>query len=292
MLFWNVLLVIVALFVLVCLWSAALDSNRFVVTRYELASEKVKKSTTFVFVTDLHNKEYGHKNEKLLDAIDAEKPDFILVGGDLMNASKHADNSAAAFFVNCLSEHYPVYYAYGNHEARAKENTAKYGTLFSDYDQQVAYPGVTFLVNDSILLKDFGIRISGLNMDQYYYRKRVPRVFPAKYMESRLGKSDPSAYQILLAHQPEYFKYYAAWDADLTLSGHVHGGVMRLPFLGGVISPALRLFPHYDGGIFEEYGHRMVLGRGLGMHTIPIRVFNPGELVVFHITPGNEKSRL
>lgn len=71
--------------------------------------------------------------------------------------------------------------------------------------------------------------------------------------------------------------------ADLTVAGHVHGGVMKLPLLGGVISPSFRLFPKYDRGMFEEYGKRMVLSRGLGMHTIPIRIFNPGELVVIHL---------
>ena len=67
------------------------------------------------------------------------------------------------------------------------------------------------------------------------------------------------------------------------LSGHVHGGIMRLPLLGGVLSPSLRFFPKYDGGLFREGGSRMILGRGLGSHTIPVRVFNPGELVVIEL---------
>ena len=67
------------------------------------------------------------------------------------------------------------------------------------------------------------------------------------------------------------------------MSGHVHGGLMRLPVLGGVISPRLRLFPRYDGGRFERDKKVMILGRGLGTHTLPIRIFNPGELVVIHL---------
>ena len=82
-----------------------------------------------------------------------------------------------------------------------------------------------------------------------------------------------------------YFPAYAEWGADLVLSGHVHGGIMRLPLLGGVISPTLRLFPRYDGGLFQEGGSTMILGRGLGSHTIPIRIFNPGELVVVELEP-------
>ena len=104
-------------------------------------------------------------------------------------------------------------------------------------------------------------------------------------MKEVLGCVDPKPFSILLAHNPEYFKEYADWDPDLALSGHVHGGVVRLPFLGGVIAPSLRIFPHYDAGLFEEYGHKMILGRGLGMHTLPIRIFNPGELIRIELVP-------
>lgn len=89
----------------------------------------------------------------------------------------------------------------------------------------------------------------------------------------------------MIAHNPEYFEAYAGWGADLTVSGHVHGGVMRLPFLGGVISPRLTLFPKYDGGMFERNGRFMVVSRGLGTHTLPIRIFNPGELIMIELNP-------
>ena len=69
----------------------------------------------------------------------------------------------------------------------------------------------------------------------------------------------------------------------MVLSGHVHGGVARLPFIGGVIAPSLMPFPHYDGGKFDEYDSHMILSRGLGMHTIPVRLFNPGELVLIYL---------
>ena len=69
----------------------------------------------------------------------------------------------------------------------------------------------------------------------------------------------------------------------MVVAGHVHGGLMKLPFLGGVINPALRLFPKYDGGRFVKNGCVMILSRGLGTHTLPIRIFNPGELVVIHL---------
>ena len=100
----------------------------------------------------------------------------------------------------------------------------------------------------------------------------------ASYLEDTLGKSDIRKCNLLIAHNPDYFSEYAKWGADLTLSGHVHGGIMRLPWLGGVLSPSYRLFPKYDGGVFRENGAIMLLGRGMGSHTIPLRFFNPAQL--------------
>ena len=84
-----------------------------------------------------------------------------------------------------------------------------------------------------------------------------------------------------------YFDYYAKWGADLVLSGHVHGGLLRLPIIGGVISPQIKLFPKYTGGLYKLNKAVMIVSRGLGTHTIRFRFFNPPELVVVH--PVNRK---
>ena len=98
-------------------------------------------------------------------------------------------------------------------------------------------------------------------------------------MNECLTLKDRSCFQILMAHNPEYFRTYRRWGADLVLSGHVHGGIVRLPFFGGVISPRVRLFPQYDGGHFTKENKDLIVSRGLGSHTIPFRLWNPGELV-------------
>ena len=87
-------------------------------------------------------------------------------------------------------------------------------------------------------------------------------------------------FQLLLAHNPEYLTAYAGWGANLVLSGHIHGGIMILPFLGGVIAPSYELFPKFDFGKFTEKNCEMVLSRGLGTHTINIRIFNKPEISV------------
>ena len=86
-----------------------------------------------------------------------------------------------------------------------------------------------------------------------------------------------------LAHNPEYFDAYAGWGADLTVSGHVHGGIMRFPFVGGIISPRLFTFPRSYGGEYDRDGHKLIVSCGLGTHTIHVRVFNPGELSVIDV---------
>lgn len=105
---------------------------------------------------------------------------------------------------------------------------------------------------------------------------------PEGYIESLIGEKT-NIYTILVAHNPEYFDDYAEWGANLVLSGHIHGGMVRLPYLGGVISPKVRLFPEYDAGLFEKNGSYMILSRGLGMHTIPVRINNRAELVEVHL---------
>ena len=129
------------------------------------------------------------------------------------------------------------------------------------------------------------IRITGLDMSRDYYKRFKKFPMDSSYLPKSLGKIKEEKYEILLAHNPDYFEEYAAWGADLVFSGHVHGGMMRLPVLGGVVSPAVRLFPKYDGGLFKQGKSTMILSRGLGMHTIPIRIFNPGELILVNLSP-------
>ena len=103
------------------------------------------------------------------------------------------------------------------------------------------------------------------------------------YIASLVGDPDESRFNILLAHNPDYFKNYVKWGADMTLSGHVHGGVVRIPFWIGVISPMCMLFPKYSGGMYKKNDRAMIVSRGMGMHTIPLRMFNPAEIVVIRI---------
>lgn len=261
------------------------DSNRFHVVHYELKSSKIKEEFHFVFLSDLHDKQYGKENEKLLKAIDVCSPDAILIGGDILTSKPGRDVTRASGFVGRLVSGYPVYYANGNHEQRLMLYPETYGSMGPDYEKQLRDMGISRLINQSTVNETYGIEIVGCEIHRDFYRRFRKTEMPGEYLQEILPEKREDCYSILLAHNPCYFENYAHWGADLTLSGHVHGGVARLPFIGGVIGTDFRLFPRYDGGLFKKNNHTMIVSRGLGAHTIPFRLFNPAELVDVVIRP-------
>ena len=233
-------------------------------------------------MSDLHNKSYGKNNDRVFEKIEELKPDFALIGGDLVTASPGEKADVALQFAQRLSGMCPVYYGLGNHEYRLRLYPEKY--CIHGYEQKLKKMGIHLLDNGRIAVDD-DIEIAGFSIERYYYRRLAKHEMTSEYPKQKLGSCNEKRFQIMIAHNPEYFEAYAGWGADLTVSGHVHGGVMRLPFLGGVISPRLTLFPKYDGGMFEQNGRFMVVSRGLGTHTLPIRIFNPGELIMIELNP-------
>lgn len=279
----TILLVLAVCVVIALLWVMIWDSSRFVIKTYTFQSGKLKKNCRIVFLSDLHNKEYGAGNERLLQAIEELSPDLVLVGGDMLTAKPGASfEKAVALLLQCGGK-YPVYYALGNHEYRVRIYPENYDTMYQDYMEKFAGSDVRFLDNESCSLPEYGIRLTGLTLAKAYYKRFGKRKLGEGYLQETIGRADSFSFQIVLAHNPEFFPDYAAWKPDLVLSGHIHGGVARIPGLKGLISPSMLPFPRYDGGLFEEYGSRMVISRGLGMHTIPVRLFNPAELVVIEL---------
>ncbi|MFI3177091.1 MAG: metallophosphoesterase [Eubacteriales bacterium] len=281
-------IVIVGIFLVIILVVTVigiLKSRKMCVVSYEIPSDKVEKSIHMVLLADLHNREYGEKNCELLESIRNVQPELIVVAGDFMVA-KGCDSidelQVALDFTRKLVEICPVYYANGNHEHSLKRRNEQNG-LYTQYIELLRKAHVVFLENDSILLEEFGIRITGLDLPRDYYRRILLQKMQNNTLDTYLGHARQDVFQILIAHNPEYFPEYSKWGADLTLSGHIHGGIMRLPYLGGVLSPSLHLFPKYDGGLFRQDGRFLVLSRGIGMHTIPIRIYNPPEIVSIRI---------
>lgn len=279
-------IIIIALFFIVVM---IIDVNRFVLVQYKTKSPKVKKRYRFVMLSDLHNKQFGTENEKLYQAISNINPDGVLIAGDMITAKTGQNMQPTIEFIKRLAEKYPVYYGQGNHEYRMELYPETYGDMLDEFEQGLKECNLQMMKNSHCVLDQYGISIYGLSIERKYYKRF--RTFPMNdnYIEELIGKPDADEYNILLAHNPDYFDQYDNWGADLVLSGHVHGGLMRLPLLGGVVSPAIRLFPKYDGGLFQGNNGKMILGRGLGTHTLPIRIFNPGELIVVELEPEENK---
>lgn len=276
------LLGIVVLIVVMC--GAALmavgiiDGNRFVTVKEEFYLPGLSQKCRFVLISDLHNKVYGNKNDKVIDAVKKINPDFIIIAGDLVTSKAEEDMAPGIELVKALGREYRVYYALGNHESKLKQCSDKYGDKFDRLKDGISDKNVILLENESIHIPEYHIRITGLNLDLKYFAHFRIKKMEEGYLQKTLSKCDKTMCNILIAHNPDYFEEYARWGADLVLSGHVHGGIMRLPFLGGVIAPSYKIFPKYDGGVFKIKDSIMLLGRGMGSHTIPFRFFNPAEL--------------
>ena len=255
------------------------EKSHFVTERFQIYSDKITEGErNFVFLTDLHSKEFGRENEMLIKEIDRIHLDAVLIGGDMMVCKKTCDLRAALSLTKCLAEKYPVYYANGNHEERMKRERETYGDRYSSFLEQLKSAGVHYLSDCG---ECFGtdIRITGCNVNEKYYRHRftVPKLKDGEL--SRAGEADRERFQILLIHSPLFFEDCCLWGADLTLCGHFHGGTIRLPFLGGVMTPQYQFFLPCCAGRFEKDGKTMIVSRGLGTHSINIRLNDRPQLV-------------
>lgn len=281
----EVVLACLGIAVILCLIISAWDCNRFVTVEYEVESDKVTRPCKFILLSDLHNKSYGKDHKKLIDKIGSISPDAILVAGDMLTAAKGQAPEVTLSLMRQLSPRYKIYYGMGNHEHKMKSYPEQYGTIYDDFVAELSKMGIEPLVNENTYLPEYNVAVCGALIDGCFFKKFRKYPMDKHYLSKILGEPRENACQILIAHTPQYFEEYTAWGADLVVSGHVHGGIMKLPILGGVLSPNMTLFPKYDGGKFVRGKTTMILSRGLGTHTIPVRVFNPGELVVITLLP-------
>lgn len=302
----NILIPIgVALLILIviCLASLIHDNRTFVVRHYPCHTDKVDHPLTLVFISDLHNKIYDMDNDIVYDAIEKAHPDAILVGGD-MTIAKPAINRAmagdlggmkgAVLFLQDLPGIAPTYFVNGNHEQRIyetgeKDTDERYHAVqqvYQHFVEELDRCGITQLHNAHVEPWN-NVVLYGYEHTCAHYEKLFSNPIPENDLTEKIGTPDRSKCNILLAHNPKFYDIYDRWGADLVLSGHVHGGLMRIGRLG-FIGPDLHLFPKYSGGVYQGKNGMMILSCGLGAHTLPIRIFNPGEISVVEILPENQ----
>ena len=272
--------IIIIMAVLILLY---IGNNSIETTRYTLQSEKIPVSFNgfkILQLSDLHSKNFGNKNDYLLKKIEEQNPDIIVLTGDMVDSS---DKSFDVFFdlAQKLVKKYKVYYIVGNHEQDLK------GDNLNQIEVYIKSVGIKVLDNEKVEIEKGNetINLYGLWINLRYYRNlnsdySKDQYFGITQIKSILGDTDKSKFNILLMHNPMYFDTYSDWGADLTLCGHIHGGMIRLPFLGGLLSPEREFFPKYSAGEFDMNGNKMIVNRGLGNGSFPIRILNNPEISV------------
>ena len=288
----KIILIIVAVFIVYCLIEMIRELRDFRVTKYRICSQKLnglKREKKIIFLSDLHNRMYGEENERLLESIRNQHPDLILIGGDMLVRKDGNSYDKTVHFLAKLPGICPVYCANGNHEQKLKELPDKYEQSYEEYKKALTASGIHMLENasETVKLDEVPVKLSGLEIPLGAYARFGKKELSLKEITDRIGEHGDD-YQILLAHHPGYMKEYLAYGADLILGGHYHGCVVQLPGIGGVISTNFTLFPKYSGGIYPEGEQTAVVSRGLGTHSVPLRLWNWPELIVLELS-GNER---
>lgn len=288
----KIILIIVAVFIVYCLIEMIRELRDFRVTKYRICSQKlngIKREKKIIFLSDLHNRMYGEENERLLESIRNQHPDLILIGGDMLVRKDGNSYDKTVHFLAKLPGICPVYCANGNHEQKLKELPDKYEQSYEEYKKALTASGIHMLENasETVKLDEVPVKLSGLEIPLGAYARFGKKELSLKEITDRIGEHGDD-YQILLAHHPGYMKEYLAYEADLILGGHYHGCVVQLPGIGGVISTNFTLFPKYSGGIYQEGEQTAVVSRGLGTHSVPLRLWNWPELIVLELS-GNER---
>lgn len=202
---------------------------------------------------------------------------MIAITGDFVDSS-HTDFDVAMDFIEQAEGIAPIYYVTGNHEA--------WLTNYSELERRLIAAGVHMMDDTSEWIEKDGEKINLIGIQDPDFVERgtfggIQESIVTAKLEPLLNED---YYNIVLCHRPELFEGYVAAGADLVLTGHAHGGQVRIPFVGGLIAPNQGLFPNYTEGVYHENNCDMVVSRGLGNSIIPIRINNMPELVIVTLT--------
>lgn len=270
------------------------ENKHLEITQYTIRSERIPKefdSVRLVMLADLHNNKFGKDNKKLIDKVKAANPDYILVAGDMVVSSEPEHLEIPYNLLSVLAKDYPIYYGLGNHEQRLLPDGTNRFKNYAEYKSRLTKLGIRFLENERITIVRQGkeIAVTGLVIGMDYFKKLKQPEMTLEYIQNLVGIPENKWYNILIAHNPVYFKLYEEWGANLIVSGHLHGGIIRLPGLGGFISPQYKFIPKYDAGMFKNQDTVMLVSRGLGLHTIKLRINNRPELMVITLNSCDSK---
>ena len=279
------LLAVLLAIVVVIAWGLIRSKYSLDLSNYVLSSPKLTAPIRVVQLTDLHNSEFGENNERLVRMVQKQSPDLIFMTGDMLNG-REDETEIAVSLVRRLIEVAPVYFSYGNHEVTHERTFARDLTaLFEE-------AGATVLnrTYEDVTVNGQTIRLGGIYgyclPEKYYYSGEAKR-WECEYLKEF---QDTESYTLLLAHLPTCWirnDNLDIWQIDCVVSGHEHGGQIRLPLIGGLYAPDQGFFSGRSSGIYaSQDGERaMVLSRGLGSGVGVPRFNNVPEIGVVDILP-------
>lgn len=233
---------------------------------------------TIVHLSDLHGHEYGEGSRDLLDRVRAESPDLIVVTGDLIDQKSQLEMVPA--LARGLSAIAPAYYVTGNHEWALGSGAVR------ELKDVLAQCGVTVLSNQYEILERGGSRLVLAGVDDP--NGRADQTTPEE-LRAQIEAGAPGLFTLLLAHRNDHFGQYAAAGYHFVMSGHGHGGIVRLPFVGGLMGTNRQFFPPWTAGVYRLGNSTLFVSRGLGNNTVPFqgfRVFNRPEVAVVTLKRG------
>ncbi|MBN2878624.1 MAG: metallophosphoesterase [Clostridia bacterium] len=272
---------VIILIVIILLAAAGLYSGP-VTREYSLQSDKIENAITIAVVADLHNQHFGKKQENIIKRLQDAQPDIILLAGDMTNSPYETD--AVVSIIAQAIRIAPCYYVTGNHEYWSYE-ADKICDIISSL-------GVVVLRGENKSLNINGNTIELCGVDDAtadYYDPDYAEYTWAEHLSDLWSSGDEDAYRILLSHRPEQVEEYQKYAYDVIISGHSHGGLVRIPFLlNGLYAPAQGFFPKYAGGEYQiSDATTLIVSRGLYNYKYMPRVFNPSEVVIITISKDN-----
>lgn len=271
-----------------------IELNRFAVKRVVFHTENIDGN--FVFLSDIHGKTYGKLSKgksRLVKKIKEMQPEGIVLGGDTVSKEHPEQYDTMIELISRLQEIAPVYYLFGNHETALEVWDEE---RFGDYVKRLNALGIQIVRNQEFYpCKDQNISGYGMELPISQYKKwtkkpLAPEIIPET--KNRWKPCDEKNLRFLFVHQPSYAEEYVKLNVDGIFAGHTHGGLVRIPGLGGLVSTELTLFPKYDGGIYhigEDKKTKLVVSQGLGTHHFHIRIFDSAQLIYVTISSCKER---
>ncbi|MDR1309004.1 MAG: metallophosphoesterase [Deltaproteobacteria bacterium] len=255
-------------------------SVRLTTTEYIVRSSKIAAPVRLALITDLHSCYYGEGQKTLVNAINAAKPDLVLLAGDICDDEISNENTET--LLKAIADRYPCYYVSGNHEIWSGEVEAV-KEMFRSY-------GVKVLSGEtgSITVNGQTLNICGVDDPDITKYERGSLAF-SEQLSAVSAATENGYFTLLMSHRPELVVEYGKYSFDLIVSGHAHGGQWRLPLINaGLISPNQGLFPKYTSGVYQLENSELIVSRGLARESTRLpRIYNRPELVV--ITLESEK---